>query len=114
MEERDLSIKIKRFILKEAFLSDLEITDDTIIETEIGITGDDADTFIKAFSTEFNVDVSNFEIGKYFKGEGDTTFVNIFNLFRKKKQIENPLKKLTVGDLKRAITVGKLDDTTMG
>jgi hypothetical protein len=113
MEEKDLFDRLRRFILKEAFLSDLEITDDTIIETEIGITGDDADEFINAFSNEFNVDVSNFEIGKYFKGEGDTTFINIFNFFSKKKPAATSLK-LTVGDLKRAIIARKLDDTVIG
>lgn len=113
MEEKELFERLRRFILKEAFLSDIEITNSTVIETELGITGDDADDFIYAFSKEFNVDVSNFHIGKYFKGEGDTTVINFINFFNKNKPLDCP-SELTVGHLKKAIKVGRLDDSIFG
>jgi len=113
MEEKELFERLKKFIIRETFVNDVEITSNTIIETEFGVTGDDADNFIIAFSKEFNVDVSNFEIAKHFKGEGDTTLISIFNFFKGKKTEEKYLA-LTVGDLERAVIAGKLDETVIG
>ena len=113
MKKKELFEKLKAFIIRETFVNDLEITPNTIIETEFGVTGDDADNFIIAFSKEFNIDVSNFEIAKHFKGEGDTTLINLFNFFKGKKT-EEKYVALTVGDLERAILAGKLDETVIG
>jgi acyl carrier protein len=113
MEEKELFERLKEFIKKETFVNDVEITSNTIIETEFGVTGDDADDFIIAFSKEFNIDISNFEIAKHFKGEGDTTLIGIVNFFKGNKT-EEKYSALTVGDLERAILAGKLDETVIG
>lgn len=108
----EVSESLRKFIIKATFIDDIKITPDTVIETEFGITGNDSDDFIIAFGKEFNVDVSKFEIGKYFKGEGDTTLSFIFDFFRSKKTQEKH-HVLTVGDLERAIAAGKLDSTVI-
>jgi acyl carrier protein len=99
--------RLKDFIVKQTFVDDVQITSNTIIETEFGVTGDDAYDFIIAFGKEFNVDVSKFEIGNYFKGEGDTTLITLINFFKGKKSEKKSLL-LTVGDLEKAIIAGKL------
>ncbi len=77
---------------------------------DLKIRGDDAVEFFEAFSVEFSVDISNFEISKYFKGEGEISFVEIFNFLKgKKRQIK--YSTITIGDLENAILAGKLDET---
>ncbi len=110
MEEKALFEKLKEFIKRQTFVNDVEITSNTIIETEFGVTGDDAVDFIYAFRKEFNIDVSNFDISKHFKGEGDGTLLTIFNFLRG-KNIEESYTPLTVGHLLKAISSGKLDET---
>lgn len=105
----DIFNRLKDFIIRQTFVSDVEITSETIIESEFGITGDDADDFIIAFGKEFNVDVSDFEIGKYFRGEGDGTLKSLLEMMRGKKAKEK--FSLKVGDLGKAILKGKLDES---
>ncbi len=113
MVENDLFERLKTFIIKHTFVIDVEITLDTKIESEFGITGDDVDNFIIAFSKEFNVDISEFKVARYFKGEGDTILISIINFLLGKKT-EGRYPPLTVGDLERAIKKGKLDETVIG
>lgn len=111
MEKNEVFESLKSFIRKETYEESIEITQITKIETELGVTGDDAINFIIAFSKKFNVDVSNFMAADYFEDEG----INILELIiRTIKGIKKPKKKvLTVGDLERAIKAGKLDDTVI-
>ncbi len=108
-----ISEKLVDFIKKETYLHDINLSYNTVLETELGVTGDDADIFIVAFGKEFNVDVSNFEIGKYFKGEG-IDLAGILNFLNRKKSEEVKQSVLTVGDLESAIIAGKLDETVIG
>ena len=108
-----ISEKLILFIQNETFVKDIVITKDTAVDADLGITGDDADDFIIAFSKEFNVDVSDFDIGKYFNGEGDKTISTIFNFLLKGTKEVKIKKTLLVADLERAITIGKLDDSVI-
>ena len=40
------------------------------IEDELGITGDDAIEFMEKFAAKYKVDLSDFEVSKYFSPEG--------------------------------------------
>lgn len=100
-----VSEKLKNFIIEQAMISKSTIIEwDSVVETDFGITGDDADDFVYSFSKAFNVDVSKFDIGLYFGGEG----TNFFNLFKKKSK--QPRKILTVGMLQKSIESGVLND----
>lgn len=70
-----------------------------ILEKDLGITGDDSEDFLIAFAKEFNVDVSKFPVGDYFKDEGDPLFPSA-----------RRVKALTVGQLEKAILAGRLDE----
>jgi acyl carrier protein len=83
-----------------------ELTRETSIENDLRITGDDADEFIIAFGKEFNVDVSKFPIGDYFGDEGDPILPAILGKERK-------LKKLTIGQLEKAVVAGHLDENVI-
>jgi hypothetical protein len=104
--------RIKSFIIKITCIRDILLNRDTILQTEIGVKGDDAVELIEAFSEEFNVDVSNFYISKYFEGEGDTTISDFIDWIRGKEK--EPIKPLTLSDLEKAVIAGKLDETVIG
>lgn len=76
------------------------LTMETSLEKDLHITGDDADEFIIAFSKEFNIDISDFDISKYFGSEGG--FMGLFGWATPGKQ------PITLGDLYNAVTIGKL------
>ena len=91
--------RLKEFVIKESAVDDGEITRDTQIEDELGVTGDDAVEFMIAYGKTFNVDVTKFMAADYFRGEG-------WNLFPSKKSG----KILTVGHLEKGILAGRLDE----
>lgn len=103
--------RLKAFIIKETAVHDEEITMDTQIEHDLGITGDDAVDFMIAYGKAFNVDVSNFMAGDYFSGEGGSLLSTIIGAFTGKK--ESQKKALTVGHLEKGITSGRLDEEVM-
>lgn len=70
------------------------IYDNTSIYRDLNIQDDLAFDFIEAYSKQFNVDISNFNLIKYFPP-----------ITEKSKRIE-----LTVEDLTRGITAGELND----
>jgi len=83
------------------YLDGKEMTRETSIEKDFGITGDDAAEFLDAFVKRFNInDYSEFEFDDYFEGEG----FDLFAIFRQKRE----KKVLTVGDLERAVETGIL------
>lgn len=94
--------KLKIFTVKESFVTDTLLTRSTRIEIDLGITGDDAIEFILAFGKEFCVDVSEFRVSDYFKGEG-WSFSEFFC-----KREKGKFKDLTLGDLENAIKLKKL------
>jgi len=56
--------------------------ENTSLEYDLGIWGDEAIELIVAFCIEFKVDVSEFIYDKHFSDEGDFTDVLIRKLFR--------------------------------
>lgn len=84
-----------------------EINRDTKLVVDLKITGDDADDFFIAFAEKFNVDISGFKIGDYFGNEEDFVASLIKDLFRNK---EKGRKSLNIGQLEKAVIVGRLDE----
>lgn len=77
----------------------IPITKDTLIEDDLGVTGDEADELITYFSKHYKVNITNFDFSKYFYDEP-----GVFN-------VQNRIvKPLTIGHLEKAILAGRLDD----
>lgn len=92
--------ELKDFINNEMWPSDIDITRHTRIEADLGITGDDAEEFIIAYSKKYNVDVSEFMAADYFDAEGISLILS-----------RNPNNKhLTIEHLIRGIITGKLNE----
>lgn len=95
---------LNSFIIKQTGVSIEELSDETSLEGDLGIYGDDGVDFIIAFGNAFNVDVSNFMAKNYFSAEGDLILPAIINLFKKKR------KELRLKHLEKAIIIGRLDE----
>ncbi|MCW3465167.1 DUF1493 family protein [Chitinophaga nivalis] len=100
--------KLKDFVIRQAHIDNEEITSETMLEDDLGITGDDAVEFIIAFGKVFNVDVSHFMAAEYFEPEGDIIIPAIMRFLTGKKK--KATKKLTVGHLEKATVAGRLDE----
>jgi len=101
-----ISEEIKEFVNKIRGGYTFDFTKDTKLQEDLNIWGDDAVEFIYDFGKKFNVDISEFDIRKYFKPEGDTILASIVNHFRKTRP--QKFSSLTLGDLEQAIRDGKL------
>lgn len=117
-EFQQLQDFIIRFCLKELrkTVSQRDLSRDTKLEDDLGITGEDADYFFESFIEEFNVSVKHFPGRKYIGHEGEATdFIwpilrSIFGI--KKKWIPIPKEErlpLTLKMLEYAIITGKLE-----
>lgn len=100
--------KLKDFVIKQSCVDDEEITSETKLEDDLGVSGDDAVEFIIAFGKEFNVDVSHFMAADYFEPEGDVILPSVLRFLTGRKK--PPKKTLTVGHLENAVVAGKLDE----
>jgi len=97
---------IKTFIIENWGYNCEDLTRNTTLERDLGITGDDADVIMARFVDKFNiVDYSEFEISEYFGSETFDLIGPILNFFRKQKIVK---KQLTLGDLEEAVKRSKL------
>lgn len=97
---------LKSFVIKQSAVDDEEITRDTQIEDDLGVTGDDAVDFMIAYGKTFNVDVSKFMAADYFGAERNVALSELFGAFTQKRK----RKTLTVGHLEKGILAGQLDE----
>ena len=111
---------IKKTVLQEVIFFMIEydgsldfvsIDENTRIEKDLRITGDEAVEFFIAYSKRFNIDVSKFMFGDYFNGEG-FDFSPILEALKLKKK-SKPKKVFTVGDLIKGIEAGRLDEEVL-
>ncbi|MNE20819.1 hypothetical protein D3C80_1139600 [compost metagenome] len=89
--------KFISFIRNEIGEFNLEISENTLIEDNLGVTGAEAEELIYNFSKQYEVDISTFNPKLYFYPEP--------SLFSKHTKI----LPLTVGDLFKAISKKKLE-----
>lgn len=90
--------ELVEFIRSQIREYELNITENILIEDDLGVTGDAAYDLIIAFGNRFKVGIDNFNFRKYFHGEPGL-------FFRSRK-----LEPITVGHLAKAIKYGKPDD----
>lgn len=84
----------------------IPFTENTTLQEDLNIWGDDAVEFLEEFSNRFGVDISEFDFDKYFKSEGDPILQTIIRLIKRGKTPK--YTPLTLGDLKDAMEKGKL------
>ena len=87
------------FIRVQTGVYNLPITRETLIEDELGITGDDAEDLIIAFAKRYGVNIENFNFTKYFYSEP-----GLFDFS------SNKVEPFTIGHLEKAIIAGRLDE----
>lgn len=75
-----------------------QITLDTSLEEDLGITGEEAEELIVKFSIRFVVNIDQFHFSKYFYPEPPSGVLH------------PGIKRLTVGHLLNAIEAGRLDE----
>lgn len=90
------------FIYRETRSYDVVISEDTEIERDLGVTGEDAEELIFKFAKLYKVDITKFYFTKYFYPEPMTSYH------------PNNVKVLKVRDLLNAIKARKLDDDIIG
>jgi acyl carrier protein len=86
------------FVRNQIGVYDTPITRDTLIEDELGVTGDDAYDLIISFGKKYKIKVDTFNLGKYFGDEP--------GLF----PINREIKPFTIGHLEKAVMAGRLDE----
>jgi acyl carrier protein len=86
------------YIRDKSGVHDMPITRDTLIEDDLGVTGDDAYELITGLSKIYAINIKDFEFGRYFNDEP--------SIFISSKSIE----PFTVGHLEKAITAERLDE----
>lgn len=91
-----LNVELIDFVKEETLEPSLIVTENLLIEDDLGISGDDAYEFIMAFSKRFGVNIASFYYSDYFNSEP--------SLLGKVSE----KKSLTIGMLNRAIKEGKL------
>ncbi|HEV3426846.1 MAG TPA: DUF1493 family protein [Paraburkholderia sp.] len=110
MQPQEVSAELEAFIRKEIGLSPKRpLNPFDILEDDLGVTGDDADDFMGAFSRRFNVESGDFDFHRYFEMEGLSVWpFSIFtNWLHKRWGIKKYEREpLTLAMLQRAIDLG--------
>jgi hypothetical protein len=114
MQPQEVSAELEAFIRKEIGLSPKRaLSASDTLEDDLGVTGDDADDFMGAFSTRFNVEPGDFDFHRYFEMEGFSVWP--FSIFTNWLHRRWGIKKydqrepLTVAMLQRAVDLGVWD-----
>ena len=106
--------QIKEFVYSVRWKYKQTLTRETRLYEDLKIDGDDAIDFFSAFEKKFDVDLSNFNLGKYFNGEGfDPIGISklVGMLFGQKEVQASDMKtSITLGHLEKAIKTGRLDE----
>ncbi|ACB65225.1 MULTISPECIES: DUF1493 family protein [Burkholderia] len=83
----DLEKRVVEFIRKKSgfsvsFMVD-EITENTDLDLDLNFDDCEVEELMREYSVEFNVDMSRFDIKKYYP-EDDSSFFDLINPFKKK------------------------------
>jgi acyl carrier protein len=98
MKDRNLFESLVSFVRLRSREFKKSITRETLIEDDLGVTGDDAAELILEYSKKYNVDISNFIFTKYFNEES-----SVFTM-------EKRIWPFTIGHLEKAVIAGRLDE----
>ncbi len=109
MKSNNIENQVFQFVKDRHWKFWKRLSEATKLEVDLGLTGDDAIEFMESFFKKFNVDGSKFKPSEYFHYEGfDSIGSSVFPVFGKKKHL--PKYDITVGDLIKAIELGKWVD----
>lgn len=113
-----VSDELKKFLNRQigkSWWMKQDVSTITRLKEDLKIDGDDAVDFFIAFEKEFNVDISNFNLGEYFNGEGfdpvGITKIIKFLAGRKETIIGRTSKSINLGHLVKSIEEGRLDES---
>lgn len=110
--EELLNELVEMLVDKVGLPKDMMIDENTRMEEDLSITGDDAWEFFVDYSKNFDIDISNFRFSDYFESEGIDFISPILELFRlKKKRVK---KEFLVAYLILGVEAGKLDSEVFG
>ncbi len=98
MQDESVFESLVLFIRNESREFKKSITRETLIENDLGVTGDDAAEMILNYSKKYKVDISNFLFAKYFNEEP--------SVFTSEKKIW----PFSIGHLEKAAIAGRLDE----
>ncbi|WP_175836635.1 DUF1493 family protein [Burkholderia anthina] len=83
----DVDGRVIDFVKKKAGFSvtprDAGITENTDLDVDLDFDAAEVEQVMREYSEEFNVDMSGFDIKKYYP-EDDVSFLDLLNPFRKK------------------------------
>lgn len=101
---------LESFVRVEAGISGRKtLTRQLGLESDLDLTGDDADDFMGKFFEKFEVKHGDFQFDRYFCGEGFNPFVILGFLFSAKLRRKYDREPLTLGMLEKAIEIGVWD-----
>ena len=103
--EKIIFNEILDFIIEERGNYKQKITGNTLLEKDLGISGDDGEDFMYSFFIKFNINYDNFDISNYFHREGFDFILASVNLIFGKR-IKQPVYDIKISDLKNAIEQG--------
>jgi acyl carrier protein len=105
----ELFNRIKDFTVNQSAVEENDITENALLETDLGIYGAEAMDYIVAFGKHFNVNVSKFMAADYFSDEGGLKLfpwmVKLFGIKRESRK-----KELAIRHLMKAVEEGRLDE----
>ena len=97
--DKEQFVKLVEFLREETGEVNMPITRQTLIEDDLGVTGDEAAELISNFSKRYGVNIQDFIFEHYFYDEpGIFDFPN------------RTVKPFSVGGLEKAIITGRLDE----
>lgn len=94
--DNDIKYQLIQFIREEIGEFNIDITDTTELENDLGVTGDDGRDLIVKYANVFNVEISGFVFAKYFYPEP-----SVFSNYK-------PISSLNIAKLFEGVLEGKL------
>jgi acyl carrier protein len=98
IETENRFAELVAFIRNKSGEHEMPITRETLIEDDLGVTGNDAAELLIELSKKYNFDIANFKFSRYFNDEP-----SMFDTSR-------AVKPFAVGHLEKGIIAGRLDE----
>lgn len=102
--------ELEAFITETTGIYCAHFDENTELEKDLRIWGDDAYEFLQEFSKVFDVDISNFTFSDYFREEGDFTLTIFLNFLTRQKVHR---KALQIKHLLKAVETQVLDENVV-
>ena len=99
----ELYARVKALVVEQTGATEKKINPDTLLEEDLGITGDDGYELLEAFCEEFEIqNMCEIEPCEYFAPEGCNPFeiyVVLYHLIFDREKFDNSCTPLTLRDL---------------